>query len=416
MIIVLTILIGLPLLTVAWWVWADRRLRRLPRPRLARLLLALFAGGQLAIYAWMIGARMGNLPPVPAAALTATYVWHLIILPATILALLAGGTVTAVMAGLPGLTRRPRPITPTPPANTVEPATPAQAPQRATLSPTPAPTRRQFLSGALVAAPPLLAGGSWLRAVTQLDAFRIRHLDVRIPGLPTALHGATIAHVSDVHVGRFTHGRVLQEIITQTRDLNPDLVLFTGDLIDHSLDDLPAGTDLLAQLAPSGRVFACEGNHDLFESRADFERGVTDAGIPLLLNDAATVELRGHPVQLLGLRWGEPDAGRGAFIDRQMDATLSRRTPDAFSILLAHHPHAFDRAAAAGIPLTLAGHTHGGQLMLGGGIGAGAVLFKYCSGLYRRQRSALVVSNGVGNWFPLRINAPAEIIHLTLRA
>ncbi|MBU0639220.1 MAG: hypothetical protein KKB50_10180 [Planctomycetes bacterium] len=89
---------------------------------------------------------------------------------------------------------------------------------------------------------------------------------------------------------------------------------------------------------------------------------------------------------------------------------------DAFTILLAHHPHAFDRAAEAGIPLTLAGHTHGGQLMLGNDVGAGSVLFKYCSGPYRRGASTLVVSNGVGNWFPLRVNAPAEILHLTLRA
>ena len=91
------------------------------------------------------------------------------------------------------------------------------------------------------------------------------------------------------------------------------------------------------------------------------------------------------------------------------------RDPEAFTILLAHHPHAFDRAAAAGIPLTLSGHTHGGQLMLTRNIGAGPLLFKYWSGLYRKGPSALAVSNGVGNWFPLRINAPAEILHLTLR-
>jgi predicted MPP superfamily phosphohydrolase len=93
------------------------------------------------------------------------------------------------------------------------------------------------------------------------------------------------------------------------------------------------------------------------------------------------------------------------------------RKPDGgtFPILLTHHPHAFDVAADAGIPLTLAGHTHGGQLMLSDHIGAGSMMFKYWSGLYRRGNSALVVSNGVGNWFPLRINAPAEIVHITLR-
>jgi predicted MPP superfamily phosphohydrolase len=98
-----------------------------------------------------------------------------------------------------------------------------------------------------------------------------------------------------------------------------------------------------------------------------------------------------------------------------MDVLLRQLRADAFPILLAHHPHAFDPAAAAGIPLTLAGHTHGGQLMLTDTLGFGPAMFRYWSGEYRKGDNALVVSNGVGNWFPLRINAPAEIIHLTLR-
>jgi predicted MPP superfamily phosphohydrolase len=99
-----------------------------------------------------------------------------------------------------------------------------------------------------------------------------------------------------------------------------------------------------------------------------------------------------------------------------MDVVLPQLRGDAFPILLAHHPHAFDPAAAAGIPLTLAGHTHGGQLMLTESIGFGPQMFRYWSGPYRNPNgSTLVVSNGVGNWFPLRVNAPAEIVHLTLR-
>jgi hypothetical protein len=133
--------------------------------------------------------------------------------------------------------------------------------------------------------------------------------------------------------------------------------------------------------------------------------------------------VRGVPVQLLGLRWGWP-----AFIERadrrrspdeaieaSMGSLIPRRDPDAFSILLAHHPHAFDIAVRAKIPLTLAGHTHGGQLHLSPGVGFGPWMYRYWTGLYQEDASSLIVSNGVGNWFPLRINAPAEIIHLTLR-
>jgi len=121
-------------------------------------------------------------------------------------------------------------------------------------------------------------------------------------------------------------------------------------------------------------------------------------------------------VQLLGLSWtrvrGE---GRDAAISAAVKKLLQQRVAEAFPILMAHHPHAFDAAAEEQMPLTLSGHTHGGQLMLNEALGFGPALFRYWSGLYSRGQSKLIVSNGVGNWFPLRVNAPAEIVHLTLR-
>ena len=76
----------------------------------------------------------------------------------------------------------------------------------------------------------------------------------------------------------------------------------------------------------------------------------------------------------------------------------------------------FDAAARAGIPLTLGGHTHGGQIMLNSELGAGPLMYRYWSGLYRKPTGqAAVISNGAGNWFPLRTAAPAEILHLTLK-
>jgi predicted MPP superfamily phosphohydrolase len=86
-----------------------------------------------------------------------------------------------------------------------------------------------------------------------------------------------------------------------------------------------------------------------------------------------------------------------------------------FTICLAHHPHAFDVARDRGIGLTLAGHTHGGQLMLPGDIGFGPLMYRYWSGLYTEGGAAAVINNGTGNWFPLRTFAPAEVGVLTLR-
>jgi uncharacterized protein len=163
-------------------------------------------------------------------------------------------------------------------------------------------------------------------------------------------------------------------------------------------------------------VAIIEGNHDLIEDPRAFETRVRASGIPFLLNQAMIVDVSGFSVQLLGTRWPRVyGQGRDAAIGADVRKVLEQRTPDAFPILLAHHPHAFDAAAEAGMPLTLSGHTHGGQLMLNEQLGFGPAMFRYWSGLYERGRSKLIVSNGVGNWFPLRVNSPAEIVHLTLR-
>jgi predicted MPP superfamily phosphohydrolase len=409
--IFLLIVIGLPVLDLAWWYLADRRLRGLPRARRWRLLLAAFVGGNLAVYGWLLLSRLGGYATaVPTVLLGVCYIWHLFVLPATVLAVLGVGLLRAVRAAVARLSRASRALRSTlPTADAV--ADPDQSAAVGAGSPV---TRRHVLAAALVAVPPVATGLGQVRALSQLERFRLRRLEVHLPTLPPALDGLTIAHVSDLHVGRFTNGPILDEVVTRTNALGADLVLFSGDLIDHALADLPAGLDVLQRLRPPERLFVCEGNHDLFEGRAAFEERVRAAGIRLLLNETALAEVRGGSVQILGLRWGQPGGGRGARLDEQLDRLLPLRQAGVFTILLAHHPHAFDRAARAGIPLTLAGHTHGGQLMWSDDLGAGSVLFKYCSGLYRQGPSALVVSNGVGNWFPLRINAPAEILHVTL--
>lgn len=284
-------------------------------------------------------------------------------------------------------------------------------------------TRRDLLRGAIATVPPLITIGGTVRALDQLDEFRVRRLTIPVANLPIDLDGMSIAHVSDVHVGSFTRGKTLTKIAAAVNSLRVDLVLQTGDLINHALADLPAAMDMTRQMFGKHGQFLCEGNHDLIESRAEFERRVTAAGMPILIGTTAEVKINGVPVQILGLPWGRrsatmrADARRSGddAIAESMQQLLPKRHDDAFGILLAHHPHAFDEAANAKIPLTLSGHTHGGQLHLTESFGFGPYMYRYWSGLYQRDASSLVVSNGVGNWFPLRINAPAEIVHITLR-
>jgi predicted MPP superfamily phosphohydrolase len=257
-------------------------------------------------------------------------------------------------------------------------------------------------------------------AVWQLQRFRINRLTLTLPHLPAALEGLSIVHLSDLHIGKLTRGKVLDDMVAATNKLEPDLILVTGDIINMSLDDLPGALELMRGLKSRYGLFLCEGNHDLIEDEVAFEAAAKASGLSFLLNESAHVSVKGQPVQILGLRWNQGMRGRnkGAVkkVDSALDHLVAQRAPGDFTIVLAHHPDAFDAAAEAGIPLTLAGHTHGGQLMLTSQVGFGPWLYRYWSGLYEKGASRLVVSNGAGNWFPLRIHAPAEIIYLVLKA
>ena len=387
--IYLLIIFAVPLLSLGWWIWADRRLRGLGKiGSKARVALGLAVLFILLGFVWvLLGRRHLLAVPLPAEWYALVLLWGLIFLPLLGVPMMVVWSLGSIVRRIFGKKSIPH-----------DPAV-----QRW--------TRREWLAGGLVSMPVWATFGTTAFSLPRLTRFRVRELTVSIKELPTALDGMRIAHVTDTHVGKFTRGAVLDEIVAATNRLEADLVLFTGDLIDNTLDDLPLAVRMLQRLRSGSGLFVIEGNHDLFEDPAGFEKGVRAGGLAMLRNEAATVTVRGVPVQILGIVWNHA----AAQMNRDVDQVAALRDPAAFPILLAHHPHAFDRAADLGFPLTLAGHTHGGQLMLTPEFGAGPAMFRYWSGLYQKLSSALVVSNGTGNWFPLRVNAPAEIIHLTLR-
>jgi uncharacterized protein len=381
-------------LDILWWAASAR----IAKPTFARITVAIFALAQLAGLIWLLTPRFAHAESMALFskfAMATVFIWHMILLPVLLLLTVALLPLLAIVA-LIRSARRLRNFN----------LTPADA--RGALS------RRQFLGVALAAAPPLFNLSLATVAMRQLDQFRVRRFVLPIAGLPSDLHGLTITQISDMHVGRFTSGRVLREVVRVVNELRADLALLTGDLINDALMDLDHGLDLVRSMQARHGVYLIEGNHDLIENGLEFERRVKDSGIPFLLDESIVITIRGAPLQLLGLSWTRARENRDVAIAAAVRELLNQRQPESFPILLAHHPHAFDAAAAASVPLTLSGHTHGGQLMLNEQCGFGPALFRYWSGLYRKGASKLIVSNGVGNWFPLRVRAPAELLHLTL--
>ena len=360
--------------------WLIFALRRLPR-RWMRAAALVWGGAQITALAAIILARGGIgdfYESLPRWVHSTVLAWHLLgVLP---------WLVVQLLKGIVALVRRALP-----PSNA------------------PAVSRREFLTAAATFTPPLLALGAGALGETQLDEFRIRRLIVPLADLPPALDGLTIAHITDLHAGRLTRGKVVERIVEETNRLDADLIALTGDLINDSLRSMPIALDLVRGLRAKHGLISCEGNHDLIDNPHEFYRQAEKGGLNLLRGDSTTSVIRGQRVQILGLPWT-----RGAErMSAETRALLSKRDASAWPLLLAHHPHAFD--LADGIPLTLSGHTHGGQLMLNEALGAGPMVFRYWSGLYKKENRALVVSNGVGNWFPVRTAAPAEVLHITLK-
>ena len=380
-------------LDILWWIV----LARLSNHGVGRIVISIFMAAMMIGLIAVIVARMSRGDwdrSVPKFAVSAIFIWHFIGLG---LLTLIGIAAVPILIGQKLISGRTSPK--------VEHSAEANS-----------WSRRDFLRFGAAIAPPLFTFGVTGIAMYQLNQVRVRRFTLPVAGLPDDLDGMTIAQVSDMHVGRFTKGEVLDKTVRMVNELGADLVLLTGDLINDALADLDTGLGLARKMQARFGVAIIEGNHDLIENPREFETRVRASGIPFLLDESMIVDVRGFPVQLLGLRWtrayGEQ---RDAAIGAEVKKLLQQRNVDAFPILLAHHPHAFDAAAESEMPLVLSGHTHGGQLMLNEQLGFGPALFRYWSGLYERGASKLIVSNGVGNWFPLRVNAPAEIVHLTLR-
>jgi hypothetical protein len=246
----------------------------------------------------------------------------------------------------------------------------------------------------------------------------VHELEASLPNLPTAFDGATIAQISDLHVGPQTSRRYLRRIAGAIESLRPDIVAVTGDQIDDRPEDVAHYAAAFAGLrAPLG-VFLIVGNHDVYAGWDDVEREL-QARVPsiLLVNEARAIR-RGEAVMYLG-GTGDP-AGmqrRSHRVAPDIERTLSAVPRGAPVIVLAHNPALWPALADRAVGLTLSGHTHWGQFSFPQwGWSLASPFLEQAMGAYQRDDALLYISPGAGYWgLPFRIGAPAEVTHVTLR-
>lgn len=259
-----------------------------------------------------------------------------------------------------------------------------------------------------------LADGKAVRDVAAIER------TIALPDLPDELDGLRITHLTDLHIGSVIKPTRLPGIVEATNALGGDLIAVTGDYLDLSIKVLDDVIDAMRQLTAPLGVFFVAGNHDYLDDHEALPRRFADAGLRILMNATEVVQRRGKRIVISGVDFPHKPRDMRRFVLRALKGA-PRRRPDDLRLLLSHHPNAFDIARQRRVDLTLAGHTHGGQLVLSntrgkkGSIGIGSLAHRYPRGLYRRGDSYLYVNSGVGSWFPLRVNCPAEIACLTMR-
>jgi len=265
----------------------------------------------------------------------------------------------------------------------------------------PDPGRRLFLRagiGGLAAAPFLLSGYG--------AAYAGRNHTVEELTLPFGCP-LRVVQLTDIHAGIFMTPDMMRRYVDQVIALKPELFVLTGDYISNSTVFFPAFVEEMTRVRARYGTWSTLGNHEnWYGQRGYFQAMFEQHGIRLLQNEHRVIQTDQGRFAVAGiddLLSGRPD----------LEAALSGLTPGIPTILLSHRPEIFPRAAEFGIPLTLSGHYHGGQVKLSlpwGDLSLAHLRTPYPEGLYRIDTSHLYVSRGIGTTFtPVRLNAPPEI-------
>ena len=272
-------------------------------------------------------------------------------------------------------------------------------------------TRRQFVAlGAGVVVVACAAGITW-----ETNRLVLTQVEVSSPRLPQSFDGLRIAHVSDYHNKVFMRGEPVMGLV---RELTPDLIAITGDLVDRNRTNLDVGYALVDGCVATAPTYYVPGNHENgVKDRAGLYQHIRDLGAHVMIFSSEEVWRGNEAIRIAGVPDPVAPGHWLAGVAAQGPATTG---DGVFTMLLSHRPETFDEYVAAEYDLVLTGHAHGGQVCLPGGQ---AILAphqgffpRYTHGVHVQGQTAMVVSRGIGeSSFPIRVNCPPEVVLVTLR-
>jgi predicted MPP superfamily phosphohydrolase len=275
------------------------------------------------------------------------------------------------------------------------------------------PTRRKLLKATAAGLCIMPVAGTTI-GIVRRNRFRVTEVPVAIRNLPRDLEGLRIVQITDIHLSPFLSEREFAAAIDMANETRANIALVTGDLITRPGDPLDACLHQLARLRADAGVLGCLGNHEIY---ADTENYVTQQGrligIEFLRHQARQLRFGNAVINFAGVdyqRMHKP----------YLIGAQELIVPGALNVMLSHNPDVFPVAAAQGYDLTIAGHTHGGQVdveILHQHLDVARYFTPFVQGLYRRDNASVYVSNGLGTiGVPVRLGAPPEVSVLRLCA
>jgi predicted MPP superfamily phosphohydrolase len=274
------------------------------------------------------------------------------------------------------------------------------------------PSRRSFLQAANAAVLALPVAVTGYGTFIQRFHLSVREHRIDLPDLPADLDGIRIAQLTDIHLSPFLSPRDLKRAVDMANETRPHIMLVTGDLISSARDPVDECLDLLAELKSDAGTFGCLGNHEIVAGTERYtQQQGARLGMRFLRHQAEVLKFGNAGLNLAGVDYQ-------SFHRPYLPRAERLAVPGVFNILLSHNPDVFPVAVKKGFPLTIAGHTHGGQVrveILGEDMNVARFFTPYVDGLYRLGNARIFVSRGIGTiGLPTRLGAPPEVSLLTL--